>query len=106
MLTRIKEFRAFLPCYFVDPLVKGTDNFWKICGLIDGFNESRRKIASGVGKTADESMSAIQFCTTTKVYLPHYYYIFRNPYPLGTETKNVACSRLRTMLHLDIQKGK
>ena len=26
--------------------------------------------------------------------------------PLGTEMKNVACSRLGTMLHLDIQKGK
>ena len=26
--------------------------------------------------------------------------------PLGTEMKNVACSRLGTMLRLDIQKGK
>ena len=38
--------------------------------------------------------------------LPHYSYIFRMPEPLGTEMKNVACSRLRTMLHLEIQKGK
>ena len=58
-LRRFKEFREFLPFSFVDPLVKGTDNLWKICGLIDGFNDSRRQIASGVGKSADESMSAI-----------------------------------------------
>ena len=51
-------------------------------------------------------MSAIWFRTTPKGNLPHYSYIFRNPEPLGTEMKNVACSRLRTMLHLDIQKGK
>ena len=58
-LTRFKEFRTFWPCSFVDPLVKGADVLWKIRGLIDSFNESRRQIDSGVGKTADESMSAI-----------------------------------------------
>ena len=58
-LTRFKEFRIFWPCKFFDPLVKGNDHFWKIRGLIDSFNEPRRKIASGVKKTADESMSAI-----------------------------------------------
>ena len=46
-LTRFKEFRRFWPCSFVDPLVKVTDKFWKIRGLIDGFNESRRQISSG-----------------------------------------------------------
>ena len=46
-LTIFKEFSTFCPCSFVDPLVKGTDNFWKILGLVDGFNESRRQIASG-----------------------------------------------------------
>ena len=51
-------------------------------------------------------MSAIQFCNTPKVDLPHYSYIFRNPEPLGTEMKNVVCSRLGTMLHLEIRKGK
>ena len=44
---------------FVYPLVKGADNFWKVRGVIDRFNESRRQIASGVGKTADELISAI-----------------------------------------------
>ena len=47
-LTRFKEFSTFFPCSFVDPSVKGTYDFWKIRGLIDGFNESHRKIASGV----------------------------------------------------------
>ena len=70
-LTRFKEFRKFWPCYFFDPLVKGTDNFWKIRGLIDGFNGQHRKIDSGVGKTADESMSAIRLLTNPKGDLPH-----------------------------------
>ena len=51
-------------------------------------------------------MSDIQFCTTPKGYLPHYSCIFSNSEPLGKETKNVACSRLGTMLHLEIQKRK
>ena len=51
-------------------------------------------------------MSAIQFFTTPKGDLPHYYYIFRKTEPLGIEMKNVVCSRLGTMLHLDIQNGK
>ena len=38
-LTSFKDFRTFWPCSFVDMLVKGTDNFWKIRGSIDGFNE-------------------------------------------------------------------
>ena len=38
--------------------------------------------------------------------LPHYSYIYRNPEPLGMEIKNLACSRLGTMLYLDIQKGR
>ena len=80
----------FCPNYFVDPSVKGTNNFWKVCGIIDGFNESCRQISSGVGKMADKLMSAMQFCTITKGDLPHYSYIFRKPEPLGTEMNNVA----------------
>ena len=96
----------FCPCSFVYSSVKCTDNFWKVCGLIDGFFKSHRHIASGVEKMADESMSDIKFCTTTKGYLPHYSYIFRNKEPLGTEMKNVACYRLGAMLHPYTQKGK
>ena len=51
-------------------------------------------------------MSAIRFRTTPKGDLLQYSYIFRKTEPLGTDMKNVACSRLETMLHLDIQKGK
>ena len=105
-MTRFKKFRTFWPCSFVDSLVKVTDNFWKIRGLIDRFNESRRQIDSGKEKIADESMSAIRFRTTPKGDLPHYSYIFRNLEPLGTEMNNVTCSRLGTMLYLEIQKGK
>ena len=70
-LTSFKEFRTFWPCSFVDTLLKVTNNFWRIRGLIDGFNESRRKVASGREKTANESMSAIRFHTNPKGYLPH-----------------------------------
>ena len=86
--------------------VKGAHNFWKVRWMIDGFNKPHRKIDSGVGKTADESMSAIQFSTTPIGDLPHYSYIFRKTESLGTDIKNVACSRLGTMLHLEIQKGE
>ena len=51
-------------------------------------------------------MSVIRFRTTSKGDLLHYSYIFRKPGPLGTEIKNLACSSLGTMLHLDIQKGE
>ena len=71
-------------------VIKGTNNFYKVRGLIDRFNELRRQIASGVGKMADESMSAIRFRITPKVDLPQYSYIFRNPETLGTEMKNVV----------------
>ena len=51
-------------------------------------------------------MRAIRFRTIPKGDLPHYSYIFRKPEPLGTKMNNMACSRLGTILHLDIQKGK
>ena len=51
-------------------------------------------------------MSVIRFHNTPKGDLPHFYYILSNPDPLGTEMKNVACSMLGTMLHIEIQKGK
>ena len=51
-------------------------------------------------------MSAMRFCTPSKGYLPHYSYICMKPELLGTEMKNVACSRAGTMLHLEIQKWK
>ena len=105
-MTRFKEFRTFWPCYFTDTLVKGTDNFWKVRGLIYGFSELRRQISYGVGKTADALMSAMRFCTTPKEYLPHYSYIFMRPEPLGIETKNMDFYMLGTMLQLDIQQGK
>ena len=58
--------KAFWPCSLTSPFLKDVYNFWKFQGLIDGFNESRSQIDSGGGKMADESMSAIRFCTTTK----------------------------------------
>ena len=105
-LTTFKEFRKFWTCYFVDTLVKCTNNFWKVRGLIGGFNKYCRQITSGVKKTADYSMSAIQFCTTPKGDLLHYFYILRKPDPLATEMNNMACLELGTMLHLEMKNGK
>ena len=51
-------------------------------------------------------MSAIRFRTTPKGGLPHYSFIFMKTEKLGTDVKNVAWSRLGTMLHLEIQKEK
>ena len=50
-------------------------------------------------------MSAILFPITPKVYVPLQSYNFSNPEPLGADMKNLACSRLVTMLYLEIQKG-
>ena len=41
---------VIFPCYFIGPLVKGNYNFWNFRGIIDGFNKSRRKIASETEK--------------------------------------------------------
>ena len=50
-------------------------------------------------------MSSICFWDTPKAHLSHYLFIFSNMEPLGAELKNPVCSRLGTMLYLDIQKG-
>ena len=91
---RFKYFKAFWTCSFTTPTIKGIYNFSKVRGLIHGFNDSRRQIASGVVKTAIESMIVIRFCTTPKGDSPHYSYIFRNPEPLVTEINNVSFSML------------
>ena len=75
-------------------------------GIIDGFNKSRRKIATGVVKKAGGSMSSIHFWTTPKGDLSNYSFIFRNTEPLGTKLKNVSCSRLGTMFYLEIKRGR
>ena len=41
------------PCFFTTMMVKGTNDLWKVRGLIDGFNELRKQISFGVVKTAD-----------------------------------------------------
>ena len=47
-LTRFKWFKAFWPSSLTSMLVKGVDKLWKVRGIIGGFNELRRQIASGV----------------------------------------------------------
>ena len=57
--------------------------FSRVMWIIDEFNKSRRKIATGVKYTANESMSSIHFWTTQKVNMTHYSFIFMNLDPLG-----------------------
>ena len=38
--------------------------------------------------------------------LPHITFLLRKPKPLGTELKNVACSKTGIILFLEIQRGK
>ena len=63
-LAIFKGFKVFWPCFFATLTVKVINNFWKVQGIIDRFNKSRRHIASVIVKTAYESMSAIHFCIT------------------------------------------
>ena len=55
---------------------------------------------------ADSLISDILFWTTMKGDIPHYLFILRNPDKFGTNLKNSVCSRLETMLQLEIQKGE
>ena len=64
------------------------------------------KISSRVGKIEDESISAVCFSNTPNVYLPHYYYIFINPEPLGAELNNMVCSKLEIKLYPLEKNGK
>ena len=73
--------------------------------MIDGFNEACSNVASSYLKFEDESMSAIQFRTTSKGELPHLSYIPRNPELLGTDFKTISCSVTGALILLDIQRG-
>ena len=52
----------------------------------------------------DKSIISIRFWATPKGELPHYLYMFRNMELLRPYIKNVVCSRLGSMLYLEIQK--
>ena len=65
-----------------------------------------KNIAASFLKVGDESMSAIRFRTTEKGNLPHLYYIFRKPEPLGAEFKTVAFSVTGALLFIEVQMGK
>ena len=51
-------------------------------------------------------MSVISFLTTSKGNLPHLSYILRNPEPMGTELKTVACCVPGNLLFVDKWIGK
>ena len=61
---------------------KATDEWWRENLLSNGFNVACTNIAASFLKVGDESMSEIQGMTA-KGNLPHLYYIFRKPEPLG-----------------------
>ena len=89
LLTRFKEFSTFCPRYFIDLLVKSTDNLWKICRLIDKFNDSRRHIASGVEKLQMSQWVPYNFLPPLKdIYRTNPF--FRETEPLGIYMNNMA----------------
>ena len=71
-MTNFKEFKGFFPFSFTPLSEKGADIFGGVMGLVDRFDKSRGKIATGVENTSDESMSKVCFSTTPKGDLPHY----------------------------------
>ena len=80
-LTRFKEFRILCIWSSVDILVKVTDNFWKVLGIIDQFNESCRQISSGVEKRHMSRWVPYNFVPPLK-YIYIKYLFFRNQEPL------------------------
>jgi hypothetical protein len=84
-----------------------TDDWWRLRGGIDGFNENRRRtIIRGAVLTIDESMSAWQPQTSKYGGLPNISFVKRKPKPLGTEFKNVCDGCHGVMLFLEVQEGK
>ena len=74
--------------------------------MIYGFNKACSNIAASHLKVGNESMSAIQFFTTSKENLPHLFYIFHKPELLGVEFKTSALSVTGSFIFLDSQWGK
>ena len=60
------------------------DTFWRVSGLIDGFNTFHSKIDTGEENKSDVSISAIRFWTTPKGDL----FKYSKPETLGTELNN------------------
>ena len=85
---------------------KETDEWWRGEFLIDGFNTACKNIYASFLKVGDESISAIRFQTTEKGNLPHLYYIFRKPEPLGTDFNKFDCSVTGSLLLIVVHIGK
>ena len=87
--TREEEFRRYWPKCFESEEEKEEDNWRRTRLLIFGFNEARSNIAASYLRLGGDSMSAIPFHTTSKEDLPHFFNIFRNPEPFGTDFNTV-----------------
>ena len=88
----VKEFRKYCPKVFE---LEDDNAIYEWLGgnlLTHGFYEACNNTASSYLKVGDESMSAIFFQKIAKGNLPHLYYIFHNPEPLGKEFKTVTYS--------------
>ena len=105
-LTRRKQFIRFWPQGFESDADTNKNEWWREKLLFDGFNTACKNIAASFLKVGDESMIGIRFRTKAKDNLPHLSYILRNPEPLGTEFKTVACSVTGALLFIEVQMGK
>ena len=74
--------------------------------LFNVFNTACKNIAARFLKLGDELMSAIRLRTMVKGNFPPLSYIFRQPEPLGTEFKTVACSVTGALLFIEVQRGE
>ena len=66
-----------------------------------------KNIAVSYLKVGGDSVSAIRFWMTAKGDLPHLYYIFLKPKPLGRELNTVVCSVTGYLIFIEYrEEGK
>ncbi|GFH47221.1 hypothetical protein CTEN210_08413 [Chaetoceros tenuissimus] len=104
--SRFKSIKKWIPYLWTNENLKNSDPWYQIVDIFKDFNENRReKVLSSTDDTGDETMSAIRPRTTPKGNLPHLQNVLRKPEPLGTELKSLACTKLKMMKALELQRS-
>ncbi|GFH45724.1 hypothetical protein CTEN210_02198 [Chaetoceros tenuissimus] len=104
--SRFKTIKKWIPYLWTNESLKNTDPWFQIVDIFKDFNENRReKVLSSTDDTGDETMSSLRPRTTPKGNLPHLQNVLRKPEPLGTELKSLACTKLKMMKALELQRS-
>ena len=83
-LRRFEELKQLFPVIFQEERFEDSDDWWRIRGAVDGFNENRRKtVAASFKKVLDELMSATRPRKLKTGGLPHITYLPLKPKSLG-----------------------